>query len=123
MTVRQNIGLALRLEHLAESPTGSPGGAGGELGSRSRQQAPPFPARWVSEWMRQTAPGRQVRSKERLMSESTETAILAGGCFWGVEELLRRRDGVISTRVGTPAGRTRTRATGTTPATPRRSRS
>src|SRR3954449_6110947 len=104
MTVRQNIGLALRLEHLAETPPGSPGGAGGELGSRSRQQAPPFPALWVSEWMRQTAPGRQVRSKERLMSESTETAILAGGCFWGVEELLRRRDGVISTRVGYTGG-------------------
>ena len=30
----------------------------------------------------------------------SETAILAGGCFWGVQELLRRRDGVISTRVG-----------------------
>jgi peptide-methionine (S)-S-oxide reductase len=34
------------------------------------------------------------------MSENTETAILAGGCFWGVQELLRERDGVISTRVG-----------------------
>ena len=34
------------------------------------------------------------------MTDSTETAILAGGCFWGVEELIRHRDGVISTRVG-----------------------
>jgi len=34
------------------------------------------------------------------MSENTETAILAGGCFWPAQELLRRRDGVISTRVG-----------------------
>jgi len=34
------------------------------------------------------------------MSESTETAILAGGCFWPAQELLRHRDGVISTRVG-----------------------
>ena len=34
------------------------------------------------------------------MTDSTETAILAGGCFWGVEELIRQRDGVISTRVG-----------------------
>jgi len=34
------------------------------------------------------------------MSNDTETAILAGGCFWGMEELIRRRDGVISTRVG-----------------------
>jgi len=30
----------------------------------------------------------------------TETAILAGGCFWGVQELLRERPGVVSTRVG-----------------------
>jgi peptide methionine sulfoxide reductase MsrA len=34
------------------------------------------------------------------MSQNTETAILAGGCFWPAQELLRRRDGVISTRVG-----------------------
>lgn len=34
------------------------------------------------------------------MAASTETAILAGGCFWGMQELLRHRDGVISTRVG-----------------------
>ena len=30
----------------------------------------------------------------------TERAILAGGCFWGLEDLLRRKRGVISTRVG-----------------------
>ena len=34
------------------------------------------------------------------MSENTETAILAGGCFWLAQELLRHRDGVVSTRVG-----------------------
>ena len=38
------------------------------------------------------------------MSENTETAILAGGCFWGVQELLRHRDGVISTSVGYTGG-------------------
>jgi hypothetical protein len=38
------------------------------------------------------------------MTENTETAILAGGCFWGVQELLRQRDGVISTRVGYTGG-------------------
>ena len=31
---------------------------------------------------------------------TSERAILAGGCFWGVQDLLRRYDGVISTRVG-----------------------
>jgi peptide-methionine (S)-S-oxide reductase len=38
------------------------------------------------------------------MNDNTETAILAGGCFWGVQELLRNRDGVISTRVGYTGG-------------------
>ena len=38
------------------------------------------------------------------MTENTETAILAGGCFWGAQELIRKRDGVISTRVGYSGG-------------------
>ena len=33
-----------------------------------------------------------------------QRAILAGGCFWGVQELIRRYDGVISTRVGYSGG-------------------
>ena len=35
---------------------------------------------------------------------STETAILAGGCFWGAQDLLSKRPGVISTRVGYSGG-------------------
>ena len=35
---------------------------------------------------------------------NTETAILAGGCFWGMQDLIRRRPGVISTRVGYTGG-------------------
>ena len=31
-------------------------------------------------------------------------AVLAGGCLWGVQELLRKMDGVISTRVGYSGG-------------------
>ncbi len=38
------------------------------------------------------------------MSAATETAILAGGCFWGMQELMRQLPGVISTRVGYSGG-------------------
>jgi peptide-methionine (S)-S-oxide reductase len=38
------------------------------------------------------------------MSSTQETAILAGGCFWGMQELLRIYPGVISTRVGYSGG-------------------
>src|ERR1700727_4027429 len=37
---------------------------------------------------------------------TTETAILAGGCFWGAQELLRKRPGAISTEVGYSGGDT-----------------
>ena len=38
------------------------------------------------------------------MSERTEQAVLAGGCFWGMQDLIRRRPGVLSTRVGYTGG-------------------
>ena len=39
-----------------------------------------------------------------------ERAVLAGGCFWGMQDLIRRHDGVLSTRVGYTGG-TNSRAT------------
>ena len=38
------------------------------------------------------------------MSEQLETAILAGGCFWGMQDLIRKMPGVVSTRVGYSGG-------------------
>jgi peptide-methionine (S)-S-oxide reductase len=38
------------------------------------------------------------------MTTPTQTAILAGGCFWGMQDLIRRMPGVVSTRVGYSGG-------------------
>jgi peptide-methionine (S)-S-oxide reductase len=41
---------------------------------------------------------------ENSMTTNTERAVLAGGCFWGMQDLIRRKPGVISTRVGYSGG-------------------
>lgn len=38
------------------------------------------------------------------MTEKTERAVLAGGCFWGMQDLIRKMTGVLSTRVGYSGG-------------------
>lgn len=35
---------------------------------------------------------------------TTERAVLAGGCFWGMQDLIRRMNGVVLTRVGYSGG-------------------
>jgi methionine-S-sulfoxide reductase len=42
--------------------------------------------------------------KFKEMTMSTERAILAGGCFWGMQDLIRKLPGVVSTRVGYSGG-------------------
>jgi len=64
-----------------------------------------------------------LRRKGTAMSEKSETAILAGGCFWPAQELRRHREGVISPASATPARRMTTPPPITIRVTPRRSRS
>ncbi|MCF6765210.1 bifunctional methionine sulfoxide reductase B/A protein [Thiotrichales bacterium 19S3-7] len=47
-----------------------------------------------------------VEFVENVEVVDTEEAIFAGGCFWGVEHLLKQQEGVLITEVGYTAGKT-----------------
>jgi peptide-methionine (S)-S-oxide reductase len=50
------------------------------------------------------SPAPAPENRGRAMPENIETAVLAGGCFWGMEELIRALPGVVETRVGYAGG-------------------
>lgn len=53
------------------------------------------------------AAGPRKKGPKAPMTKKTETAILAGGCFWGMEEILRKIPGVEETVVGYTGGITK----------------
>jgi methionine-S-sulfoxide reductase len=46
----------------------------------------------------------QAQTKGATMSDTDQTAYLSGGCFWGMEELVRQIPGVVETEVGYTGG-------------------
>jgi peptide-methionine (S)-S-oxide reductase len=45
-----------------------------------------------------------IPKKEQDVNVQNDRAVLAGGCFWGMQDLLRRYPGIVSTRVGYTGG-------------------
>jgi len=56
--------------------------------------------------MTKPTPDTESRAPAPAAAAQNETAVLAGGCFWGMEDILRKVPGVIDTEVGYAGGST-----------------
>ena len=69
--------------------------------------AKPMPSEKLEHWLMRryanSAPQRKY-TPIRNQKMSNERAVLAGGCFWGMQDLIRNLPGIISTRVGYTGG-------------------
>ncbi len=72
-----------------------------------RMHEPPQPAVVPAEspsQLTQDTKGATMNVTGAASLNGSEKAVLAGGCFWGMQDLIRKRPGVLSTRVGYAGG-------------------
>ncbi|MFN8178949.1 MAG: bifunctional methionine sulfoxide reductase B/A protein [bacterium] len=79
-------------------------GATGKPGSGAQAAAAPATSPLAAPPSEGDAPGSAKIPRPPAAPPGTETALLAGGCFWGMEEILRSLPGIVDLRVGYTGG-------------------